>query len=503
MTRIRKSLLLCLAIAARVWATGVVVIHLPMVQEALWNRTTVAISNSTGWQIHAESVRMRFWPARFEARGVSAGTGGLPAVDVDRIEVSFRWRGIAGRPHRVDRVEIEGPRVDLRRLQFPESAEPTDSRAAVDVWNAIEVGELRVSEGSLVGSDGLPVGLQVDGLTAGGRLEQGRARLDVSAEGLCLDRDGRDLDLGRLTISAHGGPSGIRLDSLDLAGEAITANASADLSTTRPLSTHAQLTSSVDLARVASWWDPAIVARANPRGRLHVQGRGVFDDRRGLELELEHSGSSFFIGALEVAAAGVTHRDRRTRGWLDFGSQGRVEVETGPDGPVVVTADLDALPMDASIALLDHPYLANLPKELRVSSRMTGEVSQPFSAQSISADGWLQVSWPDGELMVTGRGTFERWSVDEMRLAVPGATATARGLGRATGRQGDQHRQTRETSASHRGHCIPTSRPAITARPGAANPRTSSYASSAKLSIRAYGASRGVACQVSAKSATR
>ena len=424
-------MLLFVTIAVLAVVTGLVVIHLPVVQEALWNRATTSIARSTGWQIDADSVRMRIWPARFEATGVSAGTGGPPVLDADRVEISFRWRAIARRPHRLDRVEIEGPRVDLARLQIPESPGPEASSSAVDPWRAIEVGVLRVTDGSLIGADGLPIGFRVDGLTARGTLEKGEARLEVSTDGLNLDKDGRILDLGRLTISARGGPTAIRLDSLDLAGEAITANATADFSTTPPLSTRAQLTSSIDLARVASWWDPVVAARANPRGRLHVEGRGMFDDRSGLDVELEHSGPAFSIGEIEVAAAGVSHRGGRTHGWLDFGSRGRLELDTSPEGPVRVTADLDGLPLDASMSLLDHPYLANLPTGMRLSGRLNAEIAQPFSATSISADGWSQISWPEGELMVAGRGTLEQWRVDELRLSVPGATATAAGLGRA------------------------------------------------------------------------
>ncbi len=430
MTRIRKSLLIFLAVALSLVCAGAVVIHLPVVQEAVWNRVIDAIHGSSGWRITADAVHLRMWPARFEAKGISVGTGGPPAIHIDRLEMSFRWRTISRRPHGLDSVEIEGLRVDLRRFQPPKSSNPRDPSTTADAWNAVEVGELSVTDGALVGTDGLPVGVRLSGLTAGGTLKDGQARLEATTDVLSLDKDGRIMDLGPLIIKVHGGPDGGWVDSLDLAGDAITVHAAADVSITPPRSAQALLTSSVDLARLVPWWDPTLAAQAAPRGRLELEGRATFDDRSGLEFELEHSGSTITIGELVVDTLGVTHRDRHTHVWADFGGQGRLEIDAAPDGPVRFSADLDDLPLDATLRLLDHPLLAHLPRGLDLSSRMTAEVRLPLSADSLSANGWLRTSWPQGEIELSGSGTSDRWDVDELRLAIPGATAKASGSGR-------------------------------------------------------------------------
>ena len=136
-TRIRKSLILAIAIGLLLVAAAAVVIHLPVVQEAVWKRVTDEIHEKTGWRIGADSVRMRMWPARLELSEISVGTGDMPMVQVDRVALRFRWRRIATRPHRLDVIEIEGPRVDLEQLQLPDTSNTPEPSTAADPWTTM------------------------------------------------------------------------------------------------------------------------------------------------------------------------------------------------------------------------------------------------------------------------------------------------------------------------------------------------------------------------------
>ena len=272
--------------------------------------------------------------------------------------------------------------------------------------------------------------MQLTGLSAGGTLENGDAHIEAATDILSLDRDGRRLDLGALKLRVQAGSNGLRVQSVDLFGNAISLHGEAEVSTTEPYVGTAELSGSVDLSPVMTWWDPELAAQATPRGRLDLQGRAVFDESSGLELEFEHSGETVIFGGYEVDTLGVTHRDRHTHARIGLAERGRIEIDADDDGRLSVRADLDHLPMDPTLSLVNHPIFAHLPAGLELSSRLEAEVRMPFSVAAVSADGWLRINWPQGHIEVSGRGTSQQWDVEKLTLMVPGATASASGSGR-------------------------------------------------------------------------
>ncbi len=430
MSRIRKALIVFLAAVLILTVAAVVVIHLPAVQRGFWDRVTTAVHQETGWRVGADSIRMRLWPARFEAKKITIGTEGPPVVQIESLAVRFRWRRIVSVPRRLDRVDVRGPRVDLRNFEMPRPSQPPAQPSTVDPWSAVEVGELKLTDGSVVGADGLPIGVRLNGLRAGGILEGGTAGLEATVDSLALDREGRGLDLGPLTVRVHGEAGSVRLDSLEMAGDAINARGKGEASTMSPYATNAEFGCSVDLAQVVTWWDPQLAEIAAPRGRLEIQGQAAFDAARGFEVELEHSGSVVTVGEIALDQAGLTYRDQHTQAWVSLADQGRLEVDLDDKGRAALMADLDGIPMGSTLALVDHPLVAALPSGLELSGRMTAQAQIPFSARSFEADGWCRVRWPEGQVEVSGRGNPDQWTVDTLRVQIPGAAATAQGSGR-------------------------------------------------------------------------
>ena len=186
----------------------IVVVHLPVVQRAAWERGAEAVGRATGWQIEAAEFRARLWPATVELRGLRAGAPDPGAVVAERVAVRFRWGGVLASPRRIEAIEIEGLSVDLRGLDLPRT-EPDPDRPAADPWHSIEIGSLEV-RGARLGAAASDVELGLDDVELSGGIEDGMAHVTAHIGAIVAVRQGRRLVVGPLDVVASARRAGGR-----------------------------------------------------------------------------------------------------------------------------------------------------------------------------------------------------------------------------------------------------------------------------------------------------
>ena len=211
--RRRHVLIAIIGVAAFVGAVYGFV-HLPGVQQRLWDRVAGSIEEETGWRIEAHQIALRVFPAKFEATGLRVSTEDGELLAIDLLQARWRWRALRGLPHRLDHLVVEGVEVDAGA--FPRSQEqPDPDQAGLDLFNSFEVGDLTVTGGRIKGSL-----LEFEGgleeLVLTGSLEEKMASAALTAKRLVLVRDGGLSNSTRFRPVSRPPPKGFAFTSLAL-----------------------------------------------------------------------------------------------------------------------------------------------------------------------------------------------------------------------------------------------------------------------------------------------
>ena len=427
-TRRRRLLLISLA-GVLVLVLGLaLVVSLPGVQRAGWDRATKAITDSTGWRVDAGSVAFRPWPGRLELGDVAVGAEGRTVVTIERIAVRWRWRDLFRDVPRLRQVTVEELHADLRG-DLPEltSREPS-AGAAVDPFRVIEIDHLALRGGDLLAAF---QGVAVDarGVQLSGELRGAAARARVDVGTVELTREGRTLALTSTVAEASASASGVSVERLEMGG-AVELRASGSVETgdggVRSAAGHVEL--KVAPGEVAAWWNPELAARAGLVGRLDLSGDVAWSADVGLRLDLRHVGQPIEVAGMVVdrlALETVSGAPRLTMagpGW------GRAEVTLRPDGSATVHAELDGLAAARLAELAGSELPVRLPPSLRLSGPVDLTVPpSPVEPASLLGQADLIAVWDDGRASASARFADGRASLSELRLEAPGATLTGAG----------------------------------------------------------------------------
>ncbi len=378
---LRRALVWGAAAALALVAGIIVVVHLPVVQRAAWERGAEAVGRATGWQIEAAEFRARLWPATVELRGLRAGAPDPGAVVADRVAVRFRWGGVLASPRRIEAIEIEGMSVDLRGLDLPRT-EPDPNRPAADPWHSIEIGSLEV-RGARLGAAASDVELGLDEVELSGGIEDGMAHLAARIGAIVAVRQGRRLVVGPLEVVASASEQGVEVERLDLAGE--VASGSITLSTgfaDRRLAGGGRF--ELELQPAIEWFEPDLATLLQPRGRLVLSGTGEVSAGSDLKIALEHVG-----GPLGLAGYGITRlrlSSTPTGVLLDAGGDewGEVAVDLARDRAAVHARFAGAAAGPAvALAVSPEPYW--MPGPLTLYGTVDATVPLPVSVQRLAA----------------------------------------------------------------------------------------------------------------------
>jgi hypothetical protein len=412
--------LLSLFVAAAILTA---VAHLSGVQRIAWRRLTAAIEISTGWQVEADSVRLRAMPARLEIVGLTIGGGTGTVVTVDRLHAWWRWRHLLSVPRRVERVDLDGVSFHPDAMPLPD---PAEEAQPTFLWDSLEIGSLQV-RGGRVGDSVQEIEYSLDGVAVDGRLEDGSAAVELSARRLKLIRSKRVLDLGPMRVLGAAGDDGLYIDDFELGGEAAHLWASGGVMMTPEISGRFDLGAGADVAVLVGWWDPNLAARLDPQGELDVEGFVSLDPVTGPEVELAHRGRPLAIAGYDVETAVFSLREGLPSIRLGDSGWGKASLSLAASSTVEVEARLDGAPVDRLLRF----FVPRVAEVIRGPATLTGEIdgvlSYPLSAETLEGRANLVLNWADGRAALRAEGAGDSWEVSKLEARAAGATLAAAG----------------------------------------------------------------------------
>jgi len=420
---VRRTILVVLSLVVVVAAILVVVVHLPGVQRIAWRRLTTAVEESAGWRVEAESMSLRVIPARLEITGLTVAGGAGTIATVDRLSARWRWRRLLAAPRRLEEMDLDGVSFHPDALPPPD---PSGEAQATALWDGLEIGSLQV-RGGRIGHSVQDIEYSLDGVSVGGRLEDGSATVELSVRRLSLIRSKRILDLGPLNIRGEAGEDGLHIEDFELGGAAVHLRAAGSLTTTPEMTGRFELRAGADVAALAGWWDPNLAAGVDPQGQLDVEGFISIDPATGPEIELAHRGGPLTIAGYDIETAVFSLHEGTPAIWLGDPGWGRASVRLTASDTVAVDALLDGAPVDRLLAFLT-PRAAEV---IRGPATLTGEIdgvlSYPLTVETLEGRADLELSWADGHVALGVEGAGTAWEVSKFEARMAGATLTAAG----------------------------------------------------------------------------
>ena len=259
----RRKLTLIVGIATAGAVCGLLLLHSSVVQRPLIKAISDSIEAGTGWVVEIENPRLRLWPARFVAEGVTVSTGGQVIGSIERLEARWSWIAVMGSPRRIDDVSIQGLEIDLRQpLQTPAATAAADE-VPLDPWRVLEIGRLQVTDGRGAARV-LDILGQIDDLRTEVTLVDGIVDVNLTAQRLKLDRLDRRLELGPVVLRARASAEGVMVDDLELGQGDLALRGHGKFSPADGGSGSASFRIRSELEGALAWWDPNLVSGLDP-----------------------------------------------------------------------------------------------------------------------------------------------------------------------------------------------------------------------------------------------
>ncbi len=423
---IRRRLTIVVGIVIAVAVAGLVFVHSNAVQRSVIGRISESIAAETGWRVEIENPRMRLWPARFVAEGLTVSTGERLVGSIERLEMRWSWSAILGSPRRIEDVEIEGIEVDLRDpLKIPVSAAPP-SGTPVDPWRVLEIGRLEVTDGRGAARIFEMLG-GIDGLRAEVKLIDGIAALNLTADTVQLVRSDRRLDLGPVVVRGRGSADGIILDEVTAGEGDLALSGRGELKADGGLSGVASFTLRADLERSLGWWDPNLATGFDPTGVLDLEGNLSYTEDGELEASAVHRGDRFTIAgyALDELELGLSGDIPQIR--AAGATWGSAAVSVEDSGLATVHALLADAPVERILAFIAPQAAVWFDGPVALTGEIDGTVSYPFAMEALSGRVDLEIDSAQGRVLLEAAGAQDSWRISEARLDLPGASLAGQG----------------------------------------------------------------------------
>jgi len=422
----RRKLTLIVGIVIAVAVFGLVLLHSSVVQRPLIQAISDSIEAETGWRLEIQYPRLRLWPARFVAEGVTISTGERVVGSVERLEARWSWVGVLGNPRRIDEATIQGIEIDLRDpLQMPVSTASVNE-APVDPWRVLEIGRLQISDGRGAARVFDILG-RIDGLRTEVKLADGSAVLTLAADGMQLDRSDRSLDLGPVVLRGRGSAEGVIVDELSLGEGDLALRGRGEFKLDKGGSGAGRFTVRADLGRSLAWWDPNLVTGFDPGGVLDLEGHLNYSEDGELEVSAVHRGDRFTIAGyvLDELELGLSRGIPRIRAaGIPWGS---AAVSVDDLGIASVHAQLDRAPVERVLAFVVPQAAMLLDGPVSMTGGIDGTVSYPFVLDTLSGRVDLEIDTPKGRVVLEAHGAVDAWQVTEALVDLPGVSIAGRG----------------------------------------------------------------------------
>ncbi|MCG6950604.1 MAG: BamA/TamA family outer membrane protein [Acidobacteria bacterium] len=423
MKRTRRLLGIAVVTLVGLLVALLLVIHLPGVQRAVWERVTASIEEASGWRVESEQVSFRVLPTRFRASNLELTTGGRRVASIENLEATWRWRKVVSAPYRLETLLVDGVRLDLDAL--PGRSESAGSKS-IGPLDFIEVQELRIRKVAGAGSIA-ETEVVVDGLNVESRLVSGSVTATLSADQLTLDRAGRVFDLGVVAAEVAGSAEGLRVTGLELDSPAVSVQVSGEVSFDSGVAGEFQVRTGVDVANLASWWDPNLATGLQPSGHLQLEGSVAFGGDAGPRIDLEHRGDAIRVAGYDLGEIGFSLVDSVPSVRLAHQEWGRAELMFSGPGAVVVRASLKEAPVD-DLLTLAAPRVADLVgRPTNVSGEIDGTLTYPVVADLLAGHFDLVVHSPRGRMAIRAAGGESSWRLEELEVLAAGTEIHASG----------------------------------------------------------------------------
>ncbi len=424
--KIRRKLTLIVGIMIAVAVCGLIILHSSAVQRPLIQAVLDSTEAATGWKVEIENPRLRLWPARVVAEGVTISTGERVVGSIERLETHWSWIGVWGSPRRIDDIAIHGLEIDLRHpLQMPESTTAANE-TPVDPWRVLEIGRLQMT-GGRGAARVLDILGRIDGLRTEVTLIDGSAALTLTADGLQLNRSDRSLDLGPVVLRAHGSAEGVTVEEFTLGEGDLALVAQGGFKLDDGGSGAGSFTVRADVGRSLSWWDPNMVTGFDPTGVLDLEGRVSYSEDGEIEASAVHRGDRLMIAgyAIDELDLGLNHGIPSIR--AAGGPWGSASVSVGDFGVANVRADLADAPVERVLAFVAPQVAVVLDGPVSLTGEIEGTVSYPFALDALSGRVDLEMVSTRGTVKLEAAGASDSWTISEARADLPGASLTGVG----------------------------------------------------------------------------
>jgi outer membrane protein assembly factor BamA len=239
---LRRGLIAVLALAALALASllGVwLALQSPGLRRAVLGRVSNWTERRVGLRFEAADFELRLLAGVLEVRELSLGVGAEnPFLSAESLRVAWRPRSLVGGSPRLEALEVDSPRIDLRK-PLPDFPSPTGKKAQKPIEIALAVDHFRVLEGFVTGP--VPAAAadrisswEMGGIALEGRLEGSQFRGRFGATQTKIELARQEVVGFTLAGEAEGEVGGaVRFDSVSLAGDPLTARLSAVYGTGR------------------------------------------------------------------------------------------------------------------------------------------------------------------------------------------------------------------------------------------------------------------------------
>lgn len=413
------------------------VLHLPPVQRAAWRWAVECATAGRPFELAASDVDVNLLTGTLELEDLDIDADGEDLASARRLAADWSWPALLSRPHRLERVTLEGARIDLRAWPESDDASAGDPSGDPSVLERLAVGAADLQVERLVAPLPSVGSLEVGDLLGSGSLEDGEIGLEAEAAELELVREGRELRLGPVELEADATTDEVIVERLEARG----ADGEVGLSGTVRFGDAASFDSEVSIttaaAGVTRWWDPALAGRLEPAGELDVEGDLGWSRTAGLQGGLSHRGGPIEVFGYEVHRLALDAADGRPGLRASGPTWGSVRAAILEDDRLRVVADLETAPTGPVRGLVPERAEERIPERVTVSGSVdvvTALPPDPDDPGSVSGTADLEARWDGGRLAVEVDAEGPGVRLPEAVLEVAGARVDASGEIGADGR---------------------------------------------------------------------
>jgi hypothetical protein len=302
---------------------AIVMWRLPAVHQHLFDRLVSEVAK-LGFDLEASKPRFRLLPLGGELSSVRLRKDSRLLGAADRVEFSFSIVGLRSQPLAIDRLRIEGGRLDPAQFSGLQSG---SDDSTFDGW-PIEIRRLELVGYQLADVDLSGYELHLGPIDGRGGLGASHA-LELTSPSTAVITESRRLELGALALTLRSTDAGLEIIALDTE----LLNASGSLRFT-PLELESTVHFGLDRP-IVEWFQPGLSEQIGLDGRIELDGELLLGEEH-LKLALSGKSSSLVVIERQIEVLDVDIVQQH----VDFaaaGAWGRIDGQVDPESGLAAT----------------------------------------------------------------------------------------------------------------------------------------------------------------------